>query len=274
MYSPETIEDALAILPHLIYIAQQRKTITYGELAQKIGKHHRPARLWLGYIRDEICIPENRPYLTAIVVSQDDGLPGESFLPEGTTHLSPESYQAAFEKHRDNVFTYQHWDDVLRELGLKPVEKRPRDLDEEGRIFNEVLVRRGGEAEGEPHRQLKMFVARNPARIGLYVTGEPIIEYCFVSGDECDVVFDLGELGTAVVEVKNGERGELVKGIYQAVKYRALMEAEKGRGEPYPVKAVLVAYELPEDIAAFAHRLDISTYHIQRSTVEKYDLRG
>ena len=34
-----------------------------------------------------------------------------------------------------------------------------------------------------------------------------------------------------VVEVKGGkERDELVKGIYQAVKYRALMAAERGRG--------------------------------------------
>ena len=82
--------------------------------------------------------------------------------------------------------------------------------------------------------------------------------------------FDLGELGTAVVEVKNGERGELVKGVYQAVKYRALMEAEKGHGESYPVKAILVAFEIPEDIAAFAEKLGVRPLSIQLSSVERY----
>jgi hypothetical protein len=155
MYSDETIQDALAILPHLIYTAQQRQTITYGELAQKIGKHHRPSRLWLTYVRDEVCIPRKTPYLTAIVVIQDNQMPGESFLPEGTDHLSPEEYQAAFEKHRDEVFGYQEWDSLLLELDLNPVAKTANDLDEEGHIYNEVLERRGDSGEGQPHLQLK-----------------------------------------------------------------------------------------------------------------------
>ena len=110
---------------------------------------------------------------------------------------------------------------------------------------------------------MKLYVARNPARIGLYAHGEPQIEFRFVSGDVCDIVFDLDTLGMAVVEIKNGERGELVKGIYQAVKYRALMEAEKGHGEPYSVKAILVAYEMPDDIAAFARSLRVTPFGIQ-----------
>ena len=63
-----------------------------------------------------------------------------------------------------------------------------------------------------------------------------------MSGDRCDVVFDLGELGYAVVEIEDGQRGELVKGINQAVKYRALMEAEKGHGEPVSVSLTPVAF--------------------------------
>lgn len=270
MYSDKTIEDALAVLPHLIYVAQQRQTMTYKEVADKIGKHHRPTRLWLAYLRDEICIPKRLPLLTAIVVNQDSGLPGDSFLPEGTDHLSPEAYEAAFLEHRDRVFMETGWDNLLKELEISPIEKEATELDMEGYVYNDVMKRRGGGGEGEAHRQLKQYVAQNPARLGLYAQGEALIEFPFVSGDKCDVVFELGALGTAVIEVKNGERGELIKGIYQAIKYRALMEAQKGHGEPYVVQAILVAYDLPEDIVQFAEGFGIRPFQVKRSTVERF----
>jgi len=269
-YSLDTIEDALAVLPHLVYAAQQRKTITYGELAEKIGKHHRPARLWLAYIRDEICIPKELPYLTAIVVGQVDGLPGDSFLPEGTDHLSPGDYESAFIRHRDRVFSDHRWDDLLRELGLKSIQKRPQDLDEEGRIYAEVLSRQESDANQEHRRKLMNHVVANPARIGLYTKGATETEVLFGSGDMCDIVFDLGELGAAVVIIRFGERGELIHGIYHADKCRDLMEAEKGHGIPSPVRAILVAYDIPDDIAAFAEKLDIRSSRIRLSTVERY----
>ncbi len=80
----------------------------------------------------------------------------------------------------------------------------------------------------------------------------------FASGDRCDVVFDLDGSGGAVVEVKDGEHdGELVRGVYQAVKYRALMEAEKGQGSEYPVRAFLVAYRMPDYISQLGSRFDV-----------------
>jgi hypothetical protein len=270
MTTEYTIENGRLVLPHLILAAQQRQILTYGELADKIGKHHRAIRHALGYIRDEICTPRKLPYLTAIVINQDTQLPGESFLPEGTEHLDEEAYKQAFRTHRDAVFNCQEWDALLRDLGLSPITKTADDLDEEGRIYNEVLARRGGSGEGQPHYQLKMYVAHNPARFGLYAKGDPQIEFAFVSGDKCDVVFELGELGTAVVEIKNGERGELVMGIYQAIKYRALMEAEKGHGQPHPVQAHLVAYEMPKDIEDFASQFNIKCHQIGREYVEKW----
>ena len=114
---------------------------------------------------------------------------------------------------------------------------------------------------------LKEHVARNPTEIGLQPTKQGEQEYPFVSGDKCDVVFDLDQNGYAVVEIKNGERGELVRGIYQAIKYRALMVAEKGHGENYPVSAYLVAYDIPNDIAALARRFGIQSYIIPHSVV-------
>lgn len=147
--------------------------------------------------------------------------------------------------------------------------ERAEDLDEQGRNYSRLLKRRGGVGEGEPHRQLKSYVASNPQAIGLPAGLLGREEHLFISGDECDVAFDLNEGESVVVEVKDGkERGELVKGIYQAVKYRALMAAEKGRGEEYPVRAYLVAYSVPADVARYAARFGIECKALDRSLVQ------
>jgi len=48
--------------------------------------------------------------------------------------------------------------------------------------------------------------------LGLSPLKEPQTEFQFPSGDICDVVMDLGKEGWAVVEIKQGQRGELIKG--------------------------------------------------------------
>ena len=73
---------------------------------------------------------------------------------------------------------------------------------------------------------------------------------------------------TTVVEIKNGERGELVKAIYQAIKYRALMMAKKGEGRSYSVDAYLVAYEMAPDIRNFAAKFKVQCYQVGRSDVD------
>ena len=249
-------ETALLILPYLVRAAQRRETLTYGQLGDSIGRHHRTIPNVLGYIRDDICRPRGIPLINAIVVNADTKLPGEAFLPEGTQGFTKEEYKQAFEAHRDRVFTYTGWNDLLREFGLIPIAKTPEDLNKEGRKYSELLAR--GDGEGEAHRLLKDYVAYNPDVIGLDAQGLGKTEFGFISGDRCDVVFDLGRVGMVVVEIKDGKHdGELVRGIYQALKYRALMTAEKGQGEEYAVRALLVAYEMPDYVAKLASRFDI-----------------
>ena len=267
MTTEYSIKNAHLALPHLVHYAKMRKTITYGELAMKIGLHHRAIRWLLGYIRDEICIKRDLPLITAIVINKNSKLPGARWLPGGTQHLSPEEYKREYEKHRDQVFACDAWDVVLQELELSPVQTTDDDLDDEGRAYTGYLERKGHIGEGEPHRLLKEYVARNPEVIGLQSGTKGRQEYSFVSGDKCDVVFNPSQDDWAVVEIKNGERGELVRGIYQAIKYRALMEAEKGHGRDFPVNAYLVAYEIPDDITALANKFEIHCHVIPRSIV-------
>ena len=267
MATKTTVKRAYLALPHLVHRARIRKTVTYGELARKIGCHHRAVQHFLGYIRDEICAPRGLPLINAIVVNQDTQMPGGGWLPGGVHHLSIDERQQKYEKFRDKVFACHEWDSLLQALGLSMIRATDYDLDEEGRAYAGYLERKGQVGEGEPHRVLKEYMAQNPAVIGLHPEKPGEQEYPFVSGDKCDVVFDLGQNGYAVVEIKKGERGELVKGVYQAIKYRALMKAEKGHGENYPVSAYLVAYDIPDDIAAWASKFNVQCCIIPHSAV-------
>lgn len=251
------------LLPHLVLAAKTRRTPTYGELAQKINVHHRVIPHALGYIRHEIVMPRGLPYINAIVINNTTNLPGESWLPEGTGHLTPEQYKHEFERFRDQVFAYTGWDDLLKELGLSPIKATSQDLDARGKAYSEYIKRVGG-GEGGDHRKLKEYVASHPDIVGLCPTQPPFIEYAFISGDEADVVFETGNNEWAVAEIKNGDTGELVKGIYQLVKYRALLQAEEGHGSPVQVDTVLVAYQIPSEITLFAAKFGIRCKIIRR----------
>ncbi|MDX1738047.1 MAG: HNH endonuclease [Alphaproteobacteria bacterium] len=64
--------------PHLVECAKNKDTITYGELAHRLGMHHRPINLTLGKIQS-YCMAENLDPLTILVTDQKGGL-GEGFI--------------------------------------------------------------------------------------------------------------------------------------------------------------------------------------------------
>lgn len=114
MTTDYTIENAKLALPHLVHHAQIKEPLTYKQLGEKIDRHYRNAvPNLLGYIRDEICRKNDLPMLNVIVINNKTKLPGDSFLPEGTKHLSKKEYRERYEKIRDAVFAYDKWDDLL-----------------------------------------------------------------------------------------------------------------------------------------------------------------
>lgn len=267
----EYIKDlANKALPFLVYHAQLREIVTYGKIAKYLNKHHRVVPHLLGVIRDEICIKRGLPLLNAIVINQSTQMPGESFLPEGTSHLSKEEYRKKYEEFRDEVFKCDKWDILLEELKLVGIQKKPEDLDQEGNEYTNMIARkRVGYGESNAHLQLKKYISSNPEELGLSKNIKSQIEYPYISGDRCDVIFELKKNKFAVVEVKIGERGELIRGIYQAIKYRSLMIAEKGHGTKIPVGAFLVAYTIPRDIVEYAKRFLIQCIIINKKKMAK-----
>ncbi|WP_373997940.1 HNH endonuclease [Bdellovibrio bacteriovorus] len=62
----------------LVEVAKAKATLTYGEIAARLGCHHRPLRYPLCYIQDKI-LEMRLPALNALAVNTK-GLPGEGFI--------------------------------------------------------------------------------------------------------------------------------------------------------------------------------------------------
>jgi hypothetical protein len=122
------------------------------------------------------------------------------------------------------VFNYAKWDAVLSALNLAP-------LSDDGALesLKAQARQRGGVGECEGHRELKHFVATHPELLGIDGFGDGITEYVFPSADRIDVVFRDSKKGRWVgVEVKgpSSDDADILRGLFQCVKYSALREAE------------------------------------------------
>jgi|TARA_R100000656_G_scaffold109232_1_gene81262 putative restriction endonuclease len=88
------VERAYRAWPILTKLAGNRSTITYGELGQALGVHHRAVRYVLSVIQD-YCLEESLPPLTILIVNAS-GRPGTGFIA-----LDLESFDEGLEKVYD-----------------------------------------------------------------------------------------------------------------------------------------------------------------------------
>jgi hypothetical protein len=126
--------------------------------------------------------------------------------------------------YRD-IWDYPRWDDVLRHFQLAPaIPAKSRELEA---IATKARHSKGG-GETEDHRKLKNYVKEKPQAIGLPATLSGKTEYAFQSADKIDVLFKSQSQSKWIgVEVKGvrSDDADVMRGIFQCVKYKALMEA-------------------------------------------------
>ncbi len=85
----------------------------------------------------------------------------------------------------------------------------------------------GGGGESDGHKRLKEYIAKNPVVVGLPThIKEGVTEFQISSGDSIDVYFQ-NKKSWIGVEVKSSISGEadLTRGLFQCIKYKAVMEA-------------------------------------------------
>jgi hypothetical protein len=118
-----------------------------------------------------------------------------------------------------------------------------------------------GGVETEAHKRLKEFVARTPSVLDLpRSTPHGLLEQALPSGDCLDVSFE-GRVFWVAAEVKAAHSltADLTRGIYQCVKYLAVMRAvQTADGRDRSARAVLVLEgKLPANLVSLKNMLGV-----------------
>lgn len=94
--------------------------------------------------------------------------------------------------------------------------------------------------EGEEHKKLKEYIANHPESIDITTAQKGNCEHMLLSGDRLDVFFFEANI---VIEVKpkSAPEADILRGIFQCVKYQAILDAEAAvKGNVLESQVVLV----------------------------------
>jgi len=269
------------IVPILIRRAKEGRPITYGDLAGELHREfgHLPkARKTLygppvGAIGVAIRELSDRwgdriPPINTIVVRASTGFPGVGA--DEIAHYFFEDNGRGMKKNRDAyllaamdaVYNYgNQWDRVAEALGAPGLEPATGVIDQGEPIALPDLPT-GHKPESDEHMAIKAWICDRPKWLAAFGRfGAGVDERYISSGDRLDAYFD-SEKKRLAVEVKTSKASdaELMRGVYQCVKYRAVLRAEELALRRVPNgDAVLVCTRSPSrKTAALIKRLNVN----------------
>jgi len=241
-----------ALILHVIGRSAGKLQITYGDLAKKI-KYPKPhsghgfstnignTLRDVGYLLENNLVDgEEIPLIQAAVVSQAEKVPGVGFKT-----FSP-NYDKLPKSKKETLLFLEYvrieqfglrWYSVLEvlKLDLNKREKTQRD-----KRYGRSNI--WGSEGGPEHRALRDYVAMNPSVIGIHGTIKAHLEYPLESNDRVDVVLESSNYLYAIeVKAQAADDRELSRGLFQTIKYKALLKAEQLLAEePKRVRSFLV----------------------------------
>jgi hypothetical protein len=264
---------ARSAFPLLVRQAESGKPIFYEALATELGiSNPRNLNYVLGSIGTTLNELSRKrgwgkiPQIQSLVINQNRRLPGhgfDGFLAERVgvyRGLSLGEKRAYLDAYWHEVYAYPYWADVLEACGLSQATTRIRDLVGRGKTG-----RSGGGGEGPEHKALKDLVAGSPDLVGLSLTANAIKEAPLPSGDRIDVLFEArGRLIAIEVKSSISNDVDLTRGLFQCVKYRAVMVAERGvTGRRQSIEALLVVGRpFPPDLRPIQNSLGVRVVEV------------
>jgi len=270
---------ARAGMPILVEFARQRRVITYGEwdaeiIRRGLGGHKflilygQPAGL-IGDACEELASVLGRsvPMLNLMVVNQQTQMPGRGadyyikkycrdFLDRDVdpNRLASQERRAIIEKAKTEIFDYDGWPEVLGAFGL---EESLRTTAPAARRKPNPNGWHTGQ-ESDQHKALKALIAANPKLVLIHEAQTGKQEFPLWSGDRLDVYFPKCSTG---VEAKTKEAGfdELHRGIFQCVKYKAVLGAQQIHERMIPTADCILAIggSLPKELLGVAKLLGV-----------------
>jgi hypothetical protein len=265
-------QQARAALPLLVRQSEAEDPIYYSDLAKKLNMPN-PRNLnnvlgCIGRSLENLSKEWNEeiPPIQCLVLNKRTKLPGSGigwFLikKEEFGRLPLHRRQEIVQSELPRIYSYRRWHEVLDVLGLKPSSPSFE------KIIAAAAAYRGG-GESEHHRKLKEFVAMHPEIVNLPPSSpKGDTEFQLPSGDSLDVSFARGKMWVAA-EVKSliSSEDDLARGIFQCVKYRAVMNAVLATKERVQNARVFLVLEgtLPEKLRTLRNLLRVDV--IERVT--------
>ncbi|MBA5204532.1 hypothetical protein H2Y57_12685 [Pectobacterium aroidearum] len=252
-------------LPLLVRQAEACSPIVYSDLAEELGMTNpRNLNYILGSIGQSLELLSKAwkvkvPPIQCLVVNKNTRLPGEGigwFLikKEDFSRLPIWRKRKIVETELQHIFSYPRWREVLKVLKLDPAISDFTPL-----VKKAKAAFKGGGSEA--HKALKEFIAQNPTAIGLdSCTPVGTTEDLLPSGDCLDVSFCSKKIWVAA-EVKSyiSAESDIVRGLFQCVKYRAVMEAVlMTKSRTQNVRALLVLEsKLPKSLIPLKNILGV-----------------
>ena len=241
-----------AIIPILVRWAKQGLANKYyNDLIKELGyEKFSGIGKQLGYVDDvfqrfEELTGEHVPTLNALVKSPDTGLPSHGFsyvspIYEKMSEDAKKTYVMGLNKE---AFDYTKWDWVLSSLGLHPSIIDISDTINMIRSEKKHHYGKGGESEN--HKNLKNYIFNHPEVIGIENIKKSYTEYQLLSGDKLDVCFELTDGSRIAVEVKSiiSDDDDILRGLFQCVKYRSILDAEDIVSSKKPDNSAILVIE-------------------------------
>ena len=256
---------AFSALPLLVRQAEAGQIIPYGRLARELEMSNpRNLNHVLGSIGTSLrnlgqLWGQEIPAIQALVTNKDSGLPGrgfDQFLRDPGTIRRATSAQrrAMLQPITHEVCSYQRWREVLAHFEAQPWKGPPPEA------ATHSIGDHGGESP--EHQAFKEAVRLHPAWFRI-PSCKASVEYTFVTGDAVDVLFTRGTRRWGV-EVKSAvsQEGDIRRGLFQCVKYRALLEAEQAAaGNACFVNVYLACeHEFPAKLHGVANTLGVQFF--------------
>lgn len=255
---------AKIVFPYLVRQAKSGRPIYYSELASEVGiPNARNLNYVLGAIGNALIKLGKKhkkeiPPIQCLVINKKYELPGEGFdgfmRKANFSKLNKAEKRKIIKIEQVKIYAFKNWDWVIEELGLSPVK-----LDINSALKEAKKGRKGG--EGEQHKRFKKFILNNPSVLGLgnsSLIGEE--EYPLPSSDRIDIVFSNKGLKIGI-EVKSqiSNMADILRGLFQCVKYKHLIEAEQIVNDKLPNSRVILALQgkLPQELSLVRKLLGI-----------------
>lgn len=251
--SRELVRIAIPVLVRWAKLGLTDKT--YGDLIKEVW--HTNTSSYIGSLLGDIEVvmrelrnvtgKQDIPSLNALCKKPKVGIPsdGFDFVYPNYSKLSLPEKRVFVAGINNKAVEYKHWDWVLNELDLKPAVIF---TEEELLEISKPVYGSGG--EGKEHKAMKEYIAAHPETIGIKGVSAFDPEHPLPSGDRLDVYFELKNGDCVAVEVKpsTSPDDDISRGIFQCVKYKAVMEAVKTiTYSNYEIKTLLVCGGLMSD---------------------------